>query len=149
MGNRNPEQDIIDLFTDALQNHTDNDIKIKTLVNKNCRARKHADIEFISTSGCYWVIEAKSNDSSDAHNTVHKIFGELLKETGRENRSDCKYGILIPECGKEFYSRLFQAINRDKFIEFGKLIPVDSVFTYGQLGVQTMSWEKLYDLYKP
>lgn len=105
-------------------------------------------MEFISQSGQHWVIEAKSNDSSDAHNTIHKIFGELLKETGKDNRDKCKYGILIPENALNFYSRLFQEIKREKYIGFGDLIPIESVFLYASSGVKFLSWEELFDSYK-
>lgn len=145
MANRRPEQNLIDAFIEALQTHTDEHICIETLHNSNCKARKYADIEFTSKSGQRWAIEAKSNDSKDAHNSVHKIFGELLKETGRSNRENCLIGILIPEDSKSFYSRLFQSISRDKFIEFGNLIPVDNVFTHGSSGVEQITWAGLYD----
>ena len=145
MANRSPEQDLIDLFVEALNKHEDEDIQIRTLHNKNCKARKFADIEFTSASGKRWAIEAKSNDSKDAHNTVHKIFGELLKETGRENRDACHIAILIPEDSKQFYSRLFQSINREKFIAYGSLVPVEKVFTFGEAGIGIITWAELYD----
>jgi hypothetical protein len=118
------------------------------LINQSCKSRKYADVEFISSSGIHWVIEAKSNDSSDAHNTVHKIFGELLKETGKNNRSNCKYGILLPENSTEFYSRLFQEINKQKYVGFGNLIPVEKVCIHGSSGIEIISWEELYDAYQ-
>ncbi len=101
----------------------------------------------MSISNKNWVIEAKSDDSRDRHNTVHKIFGELLKETGRNNRENCSYAILIPGSSVKFYSRAFQSIRRDKFIGFGKLIPVNCVFTCNETGIKKISWEKLYDDY--
>jgi len=143
--NRSPEQNLIDSFVEALNTHEDENIKIRTLYNKNCKSRKFADIEFTSVSGKRWAIEAKSNDSKDAHNTVHKIFGELLKETGRENRDVCYIAILIPEDSKSFYSRLFQSINREKFIAYGSLIPIVKVFTFGEAGVGEITWVELYD----
>ena len=147
MSNRSQEQDLIDLFVESLQSQVSKDIEIKIIHNKKCRARNFADIEFISKTGILWLIEAKSNESSDAPNTVHKIFGELLKETGRENRSDFKIALLIPEGSKEYYSKAFQAIKKEKFIKFGELIPVEIVFTFGASGVDTISWEALYDYY--
>ena len=89
LANRSPEQNLIDLFVEALNQHENEEIKIKILHNKSCRSQTFADIEFTSASGMRWAIEVKSNDSKDAHNTAHKIFGELLKETGRENRDAC------------------------------------------------------------
>jgi len=91
------------------------------------------------------VIEAKSHDSEDRHNTVHKIFGELLKETGRTNRVDCRHAILIPEDGLDFYSRAFRSIARDKFLGFGALVPIETVFMYGLSGISQCAWECLYD----
>lgn len=149
MANRQPEQDLINAFVESLQNDTNNDICIDTLYNKNCKSKTCADIEFKSKAGLYWVIEAKSNDSTDAYNTVHKIFGELLKETGRTNRAECKYAILIPENAINFYSRLFRCIRREKFIGFGRLIPIDTVFTFGDSRVGKITWVELYDAFKP
>lgn len=147
MANLKPEQDLIDLFVDALRLSTDLEICLDTLYNKNCKSKTYADIEYKSRSGVHWVIEAKSNVSSDAHNTVHKIFGELLKETGRTSRNCFKHAVLIPENSKKFYSRLFQSINREKFIGFGKLIPIDTVFTFGSSGIIQISWVELYDFF--
>ena len=147
MANNSHEQNLIDSFVSALYISNNSEIKIKTLINKNCRAKKYADIEFISESDKLWVIEAKSNQSNDGHNSVHKLFGELLKETGREQRNDCNIAILLPEDGILFYSRLFQSINRQKFLNFGSLIPIKNVFSFGASGILQMSWENLYDKY--
>jgi hypothetical protein len=122
---------------------------ISKLINKSCSSKKFADIEYISNDGTKWAIEAKSHDSSDRHNTVHKLFGELLKETGRADRNLYKYGLLIPKDSLDFYSRLFQSINRDKFIGFGELIPVSAVFLYGNSGIERRTWKSMYDAYKP
>ena len=149
MANRTPEQNLIDAFVESLRNHADEHLRLKELHNSSCKARKFADIEYTSNSGARWAIEAKSNDSKDAHNTVHKIFGELLKETGRANRNGCLVGLLIPEDAKSFYSRLFQSINREKFIEFGRLIPVNIVFTHGASGISNITWAELYDHHYP
>lgn len=148
MANRTPEQDLINQFVAHLQQHADNNIKINSIINFNCKSKKFADVEFKSRTNLHWVIEAKSDDSSDKHNTVHKIFGELLKETGRINRSDCRHAILIPESAVAFYSRAFQSINRQKFLDFGKLIPVDTVFTSSVTGVSQLTWQSLYDAHK-
>ena len=133
----------------ALNISSDSEIKIKTLINKNCRSKKHADIEFISESDKLWVIEAKINKSKDAHNSVYKLFGELLKETGREKRDNCNIAILLPENGVLFYSRLFQLINCQKFLDFGTLIPIKNVFLFENSGISQMSWENLYDKQTP
>lgn len=145
---RYPEQSLIDLFVEHLRKSTDPRISIKSLLNKNCRSKKLSDVEYISQDDTHWVIEAKSDDSGDKHNTVHKIFGELLKETGRDKRHNNKYSVLIPEASVAFYSRAFQAIHRDKFLAFGALIPVDSVFLCGSDGIRTISWADLYESHK-
>ncbi|WP_105172172.1 hypothetical protein [Pseudoalteromonas sp. T1lg24] len=149
MPNRTPEQDLIEQFMAYLQGHEDDDLRISEVINQNCKAKQFADVEFVSISNKHWVIEAKSDDSKDRHNTVHKIFGELLKETGRDNRNNCRYAILIPGSSVQFYSRAFQSINREKFIGFGDLIPVNCVFTCNEHGISKMSWEALYDAYQP
>jgi len=149
MANRTPEQDLIYQFVTHLEQHADDSVKIKSIININCKSKKFADVEFISESNLHWVIEAKSDDSKDRHNTVHKIFGELLKETGRSNRSDCRHAILIPESAVTFYSRAFQSIDRGKFLDFGKLIPIDTVFTSNESGVKQLTWAYLYDAHKP
>ena len=147
MGNRAPEQDLIDEFVAHLRNHVDDNIRIGTLYNSNCRSKSFADIEFESISKLHWVIEAKSDDSKDRHNTVHKIFGELLKETGRANREMCRHAVLLPESAILFYSRAFQSINREKFLGFGALVPIDTVFLFGPAGVEQVAWAAIYDAY--
>ena len=147
MSNIAHEQTLIDNFVSELFNHTNSNIRISEIYNNNCKSKTYADIEYISDSGKYWVIEAKSHISADKYNTVHKIFGELLKETGRDSRNNVSYSILIPEEGITFYSRLFQEIKKEKFIGFGDLIPIECVFTFGASGVAQITWEALYDSY--
>ncbi|BCG18121.1 MULTISPECIES: hypothetical protein [Vibrio] len=149
MVQRKPEQDLIDGFVCCLKRAKDPSFRAATIINFSCKAKKYADVEYISEDGTRWVIEAKSHDSSDRHNTVHKLFGELLKETGRPDRGGCLYGLLIPAKSLSFYSRLLQSINRDIFIGFGKLIPISAVFLYGDSRIRILTWESLYDAYKP
>ncbi len=149
MANRTPEQDLIDEFVGHLKSHADESLCIAKVINRNCRSKKFADVEFESKKKLHWVIEAKSDDSKDKHNTVHKIFGELLKETGRTNRSNCRHAILIPESAVGFYSRAFQSIDRQKFLGFGTLIPIDAVFTSSPDGVRQLTWQSLYDAHQP
>jgi len=148
MANRTPEQDLINDFVLHLRTHQDPDIRIELLLNSKCRSKRFADVEFESATGLHWVIEAKSDDSKDKHNTVHKIFGELLKETGRTNRADCRHAVLIPESAVDFYSRAFQSIAREKFLGFGRLIPVDTVFLSGPAGMTQLTWAGLYDAFE-
>ena len=148
MANRTPEQDLINDFVEHLRTHQDPDIRIKLLLNWKYRSKRFADVEFESATGLHWVIEAKSDESKDRHNTVHKIFGELLKETGRTNRADCRHAVLIPESAVDFYSRAFQSIAREKFLGFGRLIPVDTVFLSGPSGTTQLTWAGLYDAFQ-
>jgi hypothetical protein len=149
MANKKPEQNLIDQFVDYIRKCNDNSLKIKKLHNQKCSTKIFADIEFDSESGIHWAIEAKSNDSKNAPNTVHQFFGDLLKETGRgRNADNLRYAILIPEEGKNFYSEKFRCINKDKFIGFGQLIPIDTVFVWGKSGLEKITWEDIYE-YKP
>ncbi|WP_243324381.1 hypothetical protein [Geothrix sp. SG200] len=149
MANRNPEQTLINQFVAHLRRHPDPNICIGELINSNCKSKSRADIEYKSKGDLHWAIEAKSDDSKDRHNTVHKIFGELLKETGRTNRENCRHAILIPENALTFYSRAFQAIDRAKFLDFGELIPVHAVFTSSHVGIKQITWSELYDAHQP
>jgi hypothetical protein len=144
MPNRSPEQNLIDAFIAQVETHSNPEYTVKTLHNQRCRAKKFADVEYLAVSGTHWVIEAKSHDSKDKYNTVHKIFGELLKETGRANRTSCHYGVLLPEEAQGFYSKAFQSIAREKYIKFGELVPVSGVFLVGTSGLQVVSWASLY-----
>lgn len=128
MPNRALEQELIDGFVQKLRGLYDD----LDMHNSRCRSKEFADIEFTLPNGQRWAIEAKSHRSADRFNTIHKIFGELLKETGRDNRENCKIGVLIPfdEGGPNFYMNGFNEIERAKFIRFGGLIPVRHVFTY-------------------
>jgi hypothetical protein len=145
MTNRTPEKNLIEEFVAHLRRHPDSDLCIDKLLNANCKSKTMADVEFISKSGLHWVIEAKSNDSADKHNTVHKIFGEVLKETGRTNRNDCRHAILLPLDAVMFYSRAFQCIAKEKFLGFGSLIPIDTVFVSDPTCIGQLTWEELYD----
>lgn len=147
---RTPEQELVNQFISHIQQCSDTHVALDTqrLINSNCKAKQLADIEYFSKDGTHWVIEAKSNDSADKHNTVHKIFGELLKETGRSGRDAPNYAILIPESAVDFYSRAFQKIAREKFIAFGSLIPVTQVFLCSEQRASWITWTQLYDACK-
>lgn len=132
MSNINYEQQLIEEYLKI------SNLKNIEVINKNCKSKKHSDLEYIDKSEQYhWRIEAKSHMSKDAYNAVHKIFGELLKETGRPPISDkkIKYGILLDGSycsdkkitGKEFFRKYFRHIEIEKYKKFGLLIPVDVV----------------------
>jgi len=78
------EVDVIQGFVEALKKHVRTQLRVAELINANCNSRAFADVEFKSVSKIHWAIEAKSNLSPDKHNAAHKIFGELLKETGHK-----------------------------------------------------------------
>lgn len=147
---KQPEQDLIDDFVATLKISTDSDISKKsgTFINTKCRGRgndEYADVEYISDSGTHWVIEAKTNKTNNFPNEIHKVFGNLLKETGRDNREKSKYAILIPEDAEGDFRNGFMKIDHQKYIEFGKLIPINSVFLYGNSGITKKTWSELYD----
>lgn len=145
MAKRQPEQDLINQFIKIIKT-SNPDIRPIRILNENCRAKKTADIEF-ETEKFHWIIEAKSNNSGDAHNSVHKLFGELLKETGRERKGKSnlilKYAILIPD--GSFYQKKLHLIEREKYMGFGKLIPVDSVFLIEKGNLKRYTWSGFYD----
>lgn len=94
------------------------------MINRKCRSKTFADIEYRSKSGLHWIIEAKSHDSSDKHNAIHKVFGELLKETGRGGRQveKSRYGLLLPSDGLAFFGKGFLCVERGRFVAFGDLV---------------------------
>lgn len=49
-------------------------------VNFGADNGSYADIEYLANNGEYLIVEAKNHHSSDKHNTVHKLFGQLLKK---------------------------------------------------------------------
>jgi hypothetical protein len=143
------EKDLINGFVAALRKqHVRNQLRIDKLINANCNSRIFADVEFKSVSKIHWVIEAKSDLSPDKHNAAHKIFGELLKETGRTNRKDCRHAVLIPQDAVQFFSKKFQCVDRSKFLGFGKLIPINTVFTFGTAGIEQITWLQLYNAHE-
>ena len=153
-GNRQPERELIIKFQEILFQHE----YINTSVRSHSGDNKAnlADIEFLNRNGEYLVLEAKSHDSGDAYNTYHKIFGELLKECGKNNaereyyKKVLKLGILIPEDlgtrgkeGIEFYRNHFRDI---PFTGFGLLVGAKNVFVCSerQSRVSIYSWEGFY-----
>jgi hypothetical protein len=142
------EMDLIEGFVAALRKHVRTQLRIAELINADCNSRAFADVEFKSVSKIHWAIEAKSNLSPDKHNAAHKIFGELLKETGRTNRKHCRHAMLIPQDAVQFLSKKFQCVDRSKFVGFGKLIPINTVFTFGTAGIEQTTWLQLYDAHE-
>ena len=147
MSNQPHEQNLVDGFVQQIRHIVEGQGNNLHLHNCSCKSRTFADIEFTLPSGQRWAIEAKSHESTDQYNTVHKLFGELLKETGRENRVNCKFAILIPEDGIDFYHKHFTKIDRCKFFGFGWLIPVRTMLSYNRINnsIKYTSWDGFYD----
>lgn len=143
--NKSPEQNLINDYV-ALKNKDDG---IKHLYNDKCRGEnKFADLEFISKDGIHWVIEAKSHETTSNHNAAHILFGELLKETGkaRETKKNItiKYALLLSDI--HFFRNKFRLIPKAKFIEFGKLIPINDVFVVkNKTDIIQLNWEDFYE----
>ncbi|CAJ1906443.1 hypothetical protein [Aeromonas veronii] len=93
-------------------------------------------------------IEAKSHHSKDSQNTINKIFGQLLKETGKrtlDKNREC-LAILFPSesakwidnkgktetriDGIEYYRRGFSRINSQVFISFGELVGAKYILSF-------------------
>lgn len=115
---------------------------IKEEVDFNCKNQKSADIEFADFLGNYFVIEAKVSTTSDRYNNIHKIFGELLKETGRPrtNTPNIRYAILIDN--DEFFSNGFNEIRKEKYLEFGELIPIKDIFILKEKTLLHCKWNE-------
>jgi hypothetical protein len=149
MSNVNYEQQLVDSYWDKISTTELN------LINKNCKAKKHSDLEYVEKkTNTHWRIEAKSHMSNDAYNAVHKIFGELLKETGRGAILDetLKYGLLLDGrycidkkiSGKDFFMKYFSCINYEKYKQFGLIIPIEKiiVYTIDDGLIENINWNK-------
>lgn len=156
------EAPLIALFREIIKDHPE--FGIHTYVNIGCDSKCHADIEYLTNSGEYLVVEAKSHESKDAFNTRHKIFGQLLKEHGKSNDHRSRYsteltlGILIPEdapsSGKSntkrpgitFYRNGYEGIPEHLYSAFGSLVNAKYVFvcSFIQCTVKVFSWDGFY-----
>lgn len=140
MSNARPEQNLIDQFIELLDKYED--FEVLNIINSKCRSKNHADVEFTTINNDHWALEAKSHLTSNNHNSAHIVFGELLKETGRSNRDETitKYGVLLSE--SEFYQEKFRLINREKYIQFGLLIPVSKIFVIENNKILAYTWDE-------
>ncbi len=166
--NRTPEADLIKCFEDILlkSKYINNDY------NKHFgrNSKTLGDIEFVNNENEYLVIEAKSHHSGDAHNSYHKLFGELLKETGRNTTirtrkyKETTLAILIPsdsceyqsksipkDDGVSFYNKQFRNIPEHIYIGFGKLVNSKYVFTCSERerNIKQYTWEGFYKKEEP
>ncbi|WP_010676346.1 hypothetical protein [Bacillus timonensis] len=160
------EQKLIENFKMTLLKHDYIDTKFRVNFGRN--TKDFADVEFVSKEGEYIVLEAKTHHTRDAHNTYHKLFGELLKETGKNTHIRSKfqgklsYGILIPDdaCdidyvpkddGMTFYQKQFNNIPQEIFKKFGNLVNAKYVFVYSEnkQKIKIYTWMGFYNNEKP
>ena len=145
MPNISHEQCLIDCFVCALRRVEDCNLSIRCIHNDKCKSRTFADVEFTASSGVRWAIEAKYGAPQNKANEVYKLFGDLLRETGRENRRDCKIGLLLHHEMEGYFRDGVRRIDRQKFIRFGRLVPVEAVFVFAPTGVTCKNWTEFYD----
>ena len=148
MPNHSLEQRLVDSFICALRRVQDRDLSIQRIHNSNCKSRTFADLEFIAMSGQRWAIEAKYGAPSNKANEVHKLFGDLLRETGRDHRQNCKIGLLLHGQRENYFRNGVRRISRQKFARFGQLVPVQAVFVLCPLFppvIKIAAWLEFYD----
>jgi hypothetical protein len=138
------EAPLIQCFGEVIKSDARFGIKIN--INIGNDSASCSDVEYLSNSDEYLIIEAKSHESKDAYNTRHKIFGQLLKEHGKnspsrkEHSSSIALGVLIPKdktssgksntkkSGYDFYRDGYSDIPEIMFSGFGELAKVKYVF---------------------
>lgn len=138
------EEPLIRCFSEVIE--SDAKFGIKEIINIGNDSASCSDVEYLSNSNEYLIIEAKSHESKDAYNTRHKIFGQLLKEHGKNSQNRQKHslsialGILIPKdktssgksntkkSGYDFYRDGYSEIPASMFMGFGELAKVKYVF---------------------
>ena len=145
MSNIAHEQHLVDGFVSVLQQVRNPDLSIRSIHNKSCRSRTLADVDFTAMSGQRWAIEAKYGAPDNRPNEVHKLFGHLLRETGRSHSEDCKIGLLLHHETERDFRKGVRRICRDKFLRFGCLIPVQAVFVLDLPYVRRKTWMDFYD----
>lgn len=100
-----------------------------------------------------WLfVEAKSHHSTDAPNTINKIFGQLLKETGKSrcDRADKESALAIAfpseagawknkknrqikmPSGEAYYRQGFLRIDRPVYEAFGELVKAKYVLSFSE-----------------
>ena len=96
-------------------------------------------------SGQRWAIEAKIGAPDNRANEVHKLFVNLLRETGRAHRQNCKIGLLLHHETEGYFRNGVNRIDREKFIPFGSLVPVEAVFVLSPQYFTFKTWMEFYD----
>jgi hypothetical protein len=144
-----------------------NDVEfgIEREINFGNDSKEFADVEYITKKNLHLVIEAKTHESSDAYNTRHKIFGQLLKECGKKrDNQNIILGLLIygdkpsqnkkgiPKSkGTDFYRKGFSNIPEKLFINYANLVNAKYIFVYSSINsnVEIYSWRNFYSKEKP
>ena len=144
MSNCPHEQCLIDSFILALRQVQDRDLSIQHIHNQSCRSQTFADVEFTAMSGQRWAIEAKYCAQGKITTEIHTLFGDLLRETGRENRQNCKIGLLLHQQKENYFKNGVNRIARKKLAQFGGLVPVQAVFVFSPPVITKKTWREFY-----
>lgn len=161
---RQPELDLIKDFKALIFN--DDEFGIEIEINFGRDRKVSADVEFLAKNKEYLVIEAKTHETSNAQNTRHQIFGQLMKEHGKISESrpnDFVVGILIPggyppsevkkapkEDGVTYYRDGFIEIPKSIFMSFCALVNAKYIFVcHRNSHVDVYTWEDFYDGLSP
>ena len=138
MPNKKPELALIKKFEEVIK--SDREFGILHRVNFGLDSDKNADVEYVTTNNEYLIIEAKSHKSSNAPNTIHDLFGKLLREHGKQNptrnnyKNNLKYCLLISgdeynnKAGNIFYMEGFNKIPEEIYLKYVFLIKAAYVF---------------------
>ena len=78
---------------------------------------------------------------------VHKLFANLLRETGRNEGTARNIGVLLHHETEGHLRRGVRRIDRNEFLPFGGLIPVAAVFvlTEERPGYEQKTWAEFHD----
>lgn len=140
------EQCMINRFLCLMHRAKSPELRIGCVHNSCCQGQQPlADVEFTTKSGHRWAIEAKYGSKTDRPNEVHRLFGNLLRETGRERPAACQFGLLLPGQLEEYYRNGVNRIPRCKFLAFGDLVPVARVYVLDADSVRYGNWGQFYD----
>lgn len=161
------EKLLVSKFCEFVRSYGNDEFSVTTIHNASGDTNEYADIELTTATGVLVAIEAKTHETRDAPNTVHKVFGQLLAEHGKTNpqrrKASACFGILIPaekpmnpdapkSCGTSYYQRRFRNIPENKFEEFGVLVDAKYVFVFRRTRPQQLDvygWMDFYRNKKP
>ena len=94
-------------------------------------------------NGINWFIEAKSFQSPDKHNGIHKIFGELLKMSKfAEESENAHLGILVDD--EYFLKTHLDMCNKEDLLGFGQIFKNGiTVFIFSEEKLTEKTWTEL------